>query len=112
MSVSLTPLEYELLRAARRLCAASAHGIKSAAVLRAAIDAIGPWDQPWDPTLCNSGDAHPQVAEAYRAMKSLIDSGLLLGAGDWEPPAGPRYTECEITAAGVAALQQYEQSTQ
>lgn len=55
--------------------------------------------------VCVSGDEHPRVASVYDALRLLVNRGLLDGRGDLALPAGPRYTECRVSAAGHRVLE-------
>src|SRR6188508_1149572 len=78
---------------------------KSDIVLRLALHDSGYWDESLEDALCNAGDEHPLVAEFYTALRRLVhETPFADGAGNLRLPAGPRYTECWITAEGIAEL--------
>jgi hypothetical protein len=75
---------------------------KSVVVLRRALRDAGRWHESLEDALCNAGDEHPLVAEFYTALRRLIhETQYAEGAGNLRLPAGPRYTECWITEAGL-----------
>jgi hypothetical protein len=62
-------------------------------------------DDDADTALCCSGYEDHRVGRLYHQLRSLVNGGLLFGRGNLKLPAGPRYTECGITAAGRKALE-------
>lgn len=58
--------------------------------------------------ICNSGYEDSEVARFYDGIRNLVRRGLLEGRGDLELPAGPRYTECRVSSAGLQQLRASE----
>jgi len=74
-------------------------------ILRLALHNLGKWSEEADYALCNSGDEEPETWKFYGVLRQLIRDGYAEGAGDLNLPAGPRYTECRITAKGLERLE-------
>ncbi|MEX0642606.1 MAG: hypothetical protein WD468_07885 [Pirellulales bacterium] len=65
------------------------------------MELAGGIDDSAEVAICNSGYGDSRVADLYDRIRKLVKLGLLEGRGDLELPAGPRYTECRITSAGM-----------
>lgn len=78
---------------------------KSVVTLRYAILPINKWDKEVELALCNDGTENEIVAAYYRALCNLVTRTTYAeGRGNFEAPAGPRYTECWITKQGKQLL--------
>ncbi len=78
---------------------------RSVVTLRYAIMPMNKWSAEVERALCNDGTEHEMVAEYYRAICSLVtQTPYADGRGDFEEPAGPRFTDCWITNEGKRAL--------
>lgn len=82
--------------------------VKCDVVLRLALQAVGFYDEACEDALCNGGSEEPRTRRFYDALRQLIEAGLAEGRGDLRLPAGPRYTECRITPAGIERLEDWE----
>jgi hypothetical protein len=102
-------IELELLKAMRSLHQPK-HGIKSVKVLRMAMSAMGKLDDSCEEALCNEGIEDPVTKTFYFALRELIRDGLAQGQGNFDAPAGPRYTECRITPLGLQRLNDLERT--
>ena len=103
--MSLTPDDYRLLRAAEQCGRDVAEAYsKCAVVLRRVLDEINACNAETEVAICNSGYEDGEVARLYDTIRNLVKQRLLEGRGDFELPAGPRYTECRITSAGMLEL--------
>ena len=69
---------------------------KCAEILRRALDFGEVNGSEVDFALCNTGYEHPEVGQYYDAIRALVVRGLLEGRGNFDLPAGPRYTECRL----------------
>jgi hypothetical protein len=111
----MTPLnssDRSLLQAAENCGNFSRQGFcKCALVLRSALEANGIMSDAAEYAVCNTGYENEDVARLYDGIRALIKSGLLEGRGDLGLPAGPRYTECRITAEGREILHSDEMPT-
>lgn len=72
--------------------------------LRRVVEQMGKMTDAADTALCVAGDEDEFVFRLYKELISLVERGLLFGHGDFRTPAGPRYTDCRITANGKEAL--------
>lgn len=80
-------------------------GLKSDVPLRAALQALGLYErEKMEVALCNGGDEDPTVKRAYDKLRELVRRELAEGRGNLKFPAGPRYTECNVNAAGLRRL--------
>jgi hypothetical protein len=77
---------------------------KCAQVLRRFFDSQGKRSDAAEYAICNSGYEEPRVGNLYDRIRTMAARGLLEGRGDLILPAGPRYTECRITAMGIRQL--------
>lgn len=99
----MTVDEQQILEAALVMALPANDGfVKCDRVIRHAL--LDQWNEELELAACVSGYEHPAVASAYDAIRSLASHGLLDWHGDLTLPAGPRYTECRISAAGRLAL--------
>ncbi len=102
--ITLTADEKHILKAALFVGSTTTCGFaKCDRVIRHAL--LDQWNHELESAACVSGYEHPAVASAYDIIRSLASYGLLDGRGDLALPAGPRYTECRISAAGRLALE-------
>jgi hypothetical protein len=103
--MELTDTDNRLLRAMSRVRSES-NSRKSVVVLRYALLEAGFWDHEIEDSLCNTGQEHPLVAEYYNSIRRLVrETSFADCAGNFEFPAGPRYTECWITPIGMEYLE-------
>jgi hypothetical protein len=78
---------------------------KSVVTLRYAILPMNKWDAEVERALCTDGTEHGMVAEYYRTLCNLVtQTPYADGRGNFEVPAGPRYTDCRITNEGKRIL--------
>jgi hypothetical protein len=95
--------DHRILEAAREVGSASSDGfVKCDRVIRHALREA--WNDEMEVAACVTGYEDAAVAAAYDAIRSLVKRGLLDGRGDLALPAGPRYTECRLNAAGHGFL--------
>lgn len=101
----LSATEQSLLRAAAMCGETQPDGCcKCDRVLRHVLESAYSMNAEAEEALCCSGHEHREVGQLYDNLRALVGRGLLQGRGDLKRPAGPRYTECAITAAGREAL--------
>jgi len=82
---------------------------KSDVILRMALREAGSWNDRLESSLSNAGNEDTLVADFYGALRRLVrETPLADGAGDLELPAGPRYTECWITQAGLNEIERLD----
>lgn len=104
--MQLTDNERRLLEAAEMCGQAEFDGSpKCDRVLRFAMRSAGLWSSKAEGALCCSGYEREEVGRLYDDLRGLVRRGLLEGKGNLILPAGPRYTECAVTAAGRKALE-------
>jgi hypothetical protein len=77
---------------------------KCAQVLRRALLVAGLGGEIREVAICNDGYEDPVTAQFYDTLRDLVRAGFADFRGDFETPAGPRYTECRITAKGLKRL--------
>lgn len=104
--MELDETEQLALRAMQRVQSES-NSRKSVVTLRYMLLETKAWNPEIEYALCNGGNEEPLVAKYYGAVCQLARNTVLVdGAGDLGRPAGPRYTECWITPAGIEWLNQ------
>lgn len=104
--MNLDEIDVLLLRALGR-ADGECHVPKSVVTLRYALLFTRNWNDAIEFALCNSGTEEPLVARYYTALCRLArETPYVEGNGDLNTPAGPRYTECWITSAGIELLNQ------
>lgn len=97
--------ELAMLRAVVHCGEASPDGFtKCDRVLRTVLQSSGELAESAEGALCLSGDEDRRVGELYDALRSLATRGLVASRGNFQLPAGPRYTECGMTSLGQATL--------
>jgi hypothetical protein len=93
-------IQRELLRAMQSLGQLRGARIKCDLVLRQTLQSLGEYTLAAEAALCNAGDEDAATKRFYDLLRRLVERGFADGAGDLRSPAGPRYTECRITAKG------------
>ena len=108
--MALTEIELQLLRSMDVVGAESHDGFRKCdIVLRHALKAADKYSAAAEAALCVDSDEDADVKEFYDRLRQLCQISypqpqLAEGHGDLTGPAGPRYTECRITAKGLKAL--------
>lgn len=103
--MSLSAEELTILRAVNDCNSArSSDRCKCVEVLRLVGRSSGAWSEAKEDAVCNSGYEEDEIGRLYDGIRNLISQGYLVGHGDLTSPAGPRYTECELTDAGRKAV--------
>jgi hypothetical protein len=97
-------IEFELLRAMQSFEPLGQNAVKCDRVLRRALQSFGKHTDAAEYALCNAGNEDAEVKRFYDVLRRLVECRFAEGAGDLRSPAGPRYTECRITATGTKWL--------
>ena len=99
-------IEQALLKSAHHFESAAIKFPKCDRVLRRAMEKLGLWSDQTHEALCSSGYEDQIAGSCYDILRELVKRGLLQGKGNLDLPAGPRYTECQITPAGQLAIKE------